>query len=248
VGLPHDLIERPRPQTGGKGRPTLETGLRRSAEEIVAHGVTLAMPNYRRRSADENHVKDIIPYIFWPWIFVSIVILLRRRITSGRWMSRAADETPAAPITFGAPPLGGAVATETPVEPKPAVKPQPVPVAVMNPRPEATRSRSLAEAVEGIAMPCDLAPLIGGGDLDPLHVSFFTTGFTSASVGSALSEELGRLGFEMTPEDDQTTRAERGEDLVRVKMFSAALTSEAVMTEHHPSAPVGAVVVELKLD
>ena len=96
-------------------------------------------------------------------------------------------------------------------------------------------------------MPCELAPLMGTGPPDPRRLAFFTTGYEAATVGSALSDELERLGFAITPEDDRSIRAERGEDLVRARLTSATLDSEAVMIDLHPSAPEGALVVELKL-
>jgi hypothetical protein len=113
--------------------------------------------------------------------------------------------------------------------------------------PDRPRARSLAEAVDGIAMPCDLAPLMGTGTPDPREVSFFTHGHEPVSVGSALSDEFERLGYEITPLDDRSIRAERGPDAVEARLVSTLLTSAEVMGELHPSAPEGALVVELKL-
>ena len=141
----------------------------------------------------------------------------------------------------------GTVADVSAVAAAAEAAPSPGAVAVAPRDPARPRSRTLAEAVQGIAMPCDLAPLMGTGALDPREVAFFTTGHDAATVGFALSDELERLGFVLTPIDDRTIRAENGPDLVRARLISTALTSEDVMSELHPSAPSDALVVEMKL-
>ena len=175
------------------------------------------------------------------------------------------EETPP-PIEF--PPLPaealpepstlGSVVSAAPAETKPPdeddpdtreeAEPATAPVAVMATiDPDRPRARTLAEAVDGIAMPCDLAPLMGTGRLDPREVSFFTHGPHPATVGSALSDEFERLGYQITPLDDRSIRAERGLDVVEARLISTELTSPDVMRELHPSAPDGALVVEMKL-
>ena len=199
-------------------------------------------------------VRDIIPFIFWPWFALSCFILLRRRVSHGSWRAMGPQE-PHEPTEFPPP---APTATATP-EPSTGGTPQdrPVggadrhdgtPVAVMAPAaPERPRARALAEAVEGIAMPCDLAPLMGTGPLDPRRVAFFTTGHLPATVGTALSDELERLGFSITPLDDRSVRAVRARDTVEVRLRSHELNSPEMMRELHPSAPAGALVVEMKL-
>lgn len=221
-----------------------------------------------------ENVRDVIPYIFWPWFGISCFILLRRRVSHGSWRPEASAEPPA-PIEFPPPPppdpqpqphdtrpepstLSYEVTATDSSEPAPATdppdelaaEPEPTatPVAVMEPvDPDRPRSRSLAEAVDGIAMPCDLAPLMGTGAIDPREVSFFTHGHAPASVGSALADELERLGYSITPLDDRSILAERGPDGVEARLMSTELVSEEVMRELHPSAPEGALVVQLKL-
>lgn len=207
-------------------------------------------------------MRDVIPYIFWPWFGISCVILLRRRITGGSWRAMGPQEAPA-PIEFpppppetvpDPPPMPAADTSQDAREPDPdaapptPAKPAASPVAVMAPAdPDRPRARSLAEAVEGIAMPCDLAPLMGTGPLDPREVTFFTHGHAAGDVGSALSDELERLGFVITPLDERSIRAERAPDVVEARLVSTELTSPDVMRERHPSAPADALVVELKL-
>lgn len=217
-------------------------------------------------------MRDIIPYVFWSWFAISCIVLLRRRITGGSWKAMAEKELET-PIEFPPPPPrtasdfdstdpvaepttpqaeAGTVAEGNPADVSAVAvateaAPSPGAVAVAPRDPARHRSRTLAEAVEGIAMPCDLAPLMGTGALDPREVAFFTTGHDAATVGFALSDELERLGFVLTPIDDRTIRAENGPDLVRARLISTALTSEDVMSELHPSAPSDALVVEMKL-
>jgi hypothetical protein len=121
-------------------------------------------------------------------------------------------------------------------------------VAVMAPiDPDRPPARSLADAVDGIAMPCELAPLMGSGPLNPREVAFFTTGHTPSTVGSALSDEFERLGYEITPLDDRSIRAVRGLDSIEARLLSHELTAPEVMRELHPSAPPDSLVVEMKL-
>ncbi len=85
---------------------------------------------------------------------------------------------------------GAASATDAP----PAVEGAPSPVA---PAPPAHRL-PVAEAVQGIAMPCDLLPLVDPDD--PLLVGghtarFSTTTATVRAVAAGLADELERLGY-----------------------------------------------------
>lgn len=218
-------------------------------------------------------VRDIIPFIFWPWLFVSCGILLHRRIGSGSWRPGGGLEDQSAPELreVEAPRPSWSAAAETSPSPEtapgsdrsttpwfppapdvstpvdvtaetPPVAPTGVDLASLRPSP-----RTLAEALEGITMPCDLAPLMGTGRFDPRKVTFFTRDTDPATVGGALSDELERLGYELTPEDDRSIRGRRDDDTIRARLLSAGLHSEVVMRELHPSAPEGAVVVEFEL-
>jgi hypothetical protein len=155
---------------------------------------------------------------------------MRRRVTHGSWKSMASN-TDRSPINFP-PPLP----TET------AAAPAPAPTDVSG-----ERARTLAGALEGIAMPCDLAPLMGTGPPNPCEVSFFTGDQDPAEVGRAIADELERLDYEISPVDHRSIRAERGQNLVQARIVSAATNSEEVFAELHPSAPKDSVVVELKL-
>ena len=228
-----------------------------------------------------DRVRDLIPYIFWPWFATSCFILLRRRVTHGSWKALSAQEKleqqKAEQRDFPPPPPTEIAEPATSVAPAGSTDPGTTPFessvpaaeshAHQDPRPEPvretshaqasvapgsvdtmrTRARSLAEAVEGITMPCDLAPLMGKGHLDPREVAFFATGHHPGAIGAALAGELERLGYRLTPLDDRSIKAERDSDVVEIRLVSAELTSEAVMRDKHPSAPADAVVAELKL-
>lgn len=197
-------------------------------------------------------MRDIIPFIFWPWFALSCFILLRRRVSHGSWRAMEPQE-PVVPVEFPPPaptatpdPSTGGMPQDRPVDG--ADRRDGTTVAVMAPAaPDRPRARALAEAVEGIAMPCDLAPLMGTGPLEPRRVAFFTTGHPPATVGAALSVELERLGFAITPLDDRSIRAVRAPDTVEVRLRSHELNSPEMMRELHPSAPADALVVEMKL-
>jgi hypothetical protein len=121
-------------------------------------------------------------------------------------------------------------------------------VAVMAPtEPDRPRVHSLADAVAGISMPCDLAPLMGAGPLTPREAAFFTTGYPPSTVGAALSDEFEHLGYEITPLDDRSIRAVRGPNAIEARLLGHELTTPEVMRELHPSAPADALVVEMKL-
>ena len=266
------VVEGAGPEPGGERRAARQPGLRCGAEEIIAHGPDPNGPPIVRERppvnaqaagavADKKQVRDILPYIFWPWLLVSCGVLLRRRIGGGSWKARPAGEVPP-PIEFPPPPPSEPIATtadpadiDPPRTERSSPAPTPAPdsdggahVAVRtDDAVDRPRSRTLADALAGIAMPCDLAPLMGSGPLDPRRASFFTTGHAATTVGSALADELERLGFTISPDDERSIRAERGADLVRARLASASLDSEVVMKELHPSAPEGALVVELTL-
>ena len=194
-------------------------------------------------------MRDIIPFIFWPWFALSCVILLRRRVSRGTWRTMGPPETPES-IEFPPPPPSEPSAVVSPPE-RSDNETDPTngaAVAVMAPtEPGRPRVHSLADAVEGISMPCDLAPLMGVGPLEPREVAFFTTGYSPSTVGAALSDEFEHLGYEITPLDDRSIRAVRGPNAIEARLLSHELTTPEVMRELHPSAPADALVVEMKL-
>jgi hypothetical protein len=84
--------------------------------------------------------------------------------------------------------------------------------------PTTSERPTVAELVEGIALPCGLIPVVTGAELDPHHVVFATTGHGAGEVGSALADELERLGFELRTETDTEAVAVRGDARLRVRI------------------------------
>jgi hypothetical protein len=97
---------------------------------------------------------------------------------------------------------------------------------------------TVAEAVAGIALPCELVPLVGGeARLDPYRVVFSTDRADAAAVGAGLADELERLGYSLRSISDSEAVAVRADLSVAV----AVVTDLAAF----PTAPPGGVVVVL---
>jgi hypothetical protein len=97
---------------------------------------------------------------------------------------------------------------------------------------------TVAEAVTGIALPCELAPLVGGeARLDPYRVVFSTHRADAATVGAGLGDELERLGYTVRSTSDHEAVAVRDEVSLTVSILPA--------TDDFPTAPPGSVVVVL---
>jgi hypothetical protein len=106
---------------------------------------------------------------------------------------------------------------------------------------------TVAEAVQGIAMPCGLSPVIDGSSSlpNPFRVSFLTTLAPAPEVGRALADELERLGFVLSTAAPTELVARRGETQLRVVLFPTASSATHGLQPLFPAAPPGAVGVEL---
>ena len=131
--------------------------------------------------------------------------------------------------------------------PAPDLPPSARPASPHNPDgllPAAARARTLAEALEGIHMPCDLVP-VPDDRPDPRHVMFATNTTAVAEVGASLADELERLGFELVPLDERSIAAVRPNARVEVRL----LPEEAVSLSGPLAGRVapGSVVTEFQL-
>ena len=187
--------------------------------------------------------------LFYMWLGVSVVVLARRRMSSGTFRPQTEDVTegPAHVVeatSFPPPPpvdAPPAAATSQPADDATvAVKAPPPPIASGEP------SETLAEAISGIALPCDLMPLITDR-FEPRVAAFSTHGYDAAVVGTAVADEFERLGFELDPTGATTIEATRGPDQVQIRLASAALDSDSVMETRFPQARPDALVVEIRL-
>ena len=194
-------------------------------------------------------MRTVLVPLFYVWVFGALGVLVHRRVTTGTFRPAGgyraeADPAAAAPIDhLVAPPPPGDATQDGPAasgESRAATDAPRTELAVED------RPATLAAAVEGISMPCGLVP-VGGDRLDPRHVAFSTTGHEPATVGTAMADELERLGYAITPLDDRSVRAERPGVELEVKIWSARLDSGEVMAERFPSVGSHALVVDLRV-
>lgn len=180
-------------------------------------------------------MREVLVVVFWLWLFTSLTVyayrifrrLTRGKPATGRCATPIATPVPGAPLKPGStlPPL----ISSPPVTADPAAGPEPSDGAPI----------TVAEAVQGIRMPCDLAPLVGSSTaaLDPHRVVFSTTTATAPQVGGALADELERLGFSVRSVADNQAVATKPGATVTVTIHTDLSA--------FPTAPAGSVVVTL---
>ncbi len=100
--------------------------------------------------------------------------------------------------------------------------------------------------VTGIGLPCDLTPVIDfvrrGGERE--SVAFVTRGYAAGTVGQAVGDELGRLGFEIESLTAVDVVATRDGARLNVAVLAEAATVERAGRPAFPGTGEGAVVVE----
>ncbi len=167
----------------------------------------------------------------------------------------------------GGPPLGAAPAAPGPV-PVPSAEAPTAPAAAPTAarggffapavdQPDATADGSapsptagrptVAEAVQGIVMPCGLTPVVDGSSSlpNPFRVSFLTSLAPAPEVGRALADELERLGFTLTTPATTELLARRDRTELRVVLYPTASSARRGLDQLFPAAGPGAVGVEL---
>lgn len=174
---------------------------------------------------------SVLVVLFWIWCGMSVAILVARPF----YRRAQAARGPTARMT----PASVEVSPVEHLAPMGAVAPHPS---------TTTRSRSVADVLEGLRLPCDLAPLIGGEPAgDPSYVAFMTEGHPPEAVGVSVGDELERIGCTLTPVDVSTLRADRGEDVVEVRIHPEASTAVIDKRPRFPTVPPRSVVVEFQL-
>jgi hypothetical protein len=101
----------------------------------------------------------------------------------------------------------------------------------------------VADALAGIQMPCDLVPLV----LDRLasdRITLSTTGYPAEAVGTALADEVERLGYALRPMSDHELLATRGSTGLRLTIRPPDVDGRHF---EHPNAREDSVVVEIAL-
>jgi hypothetical protein len=205
-------------------------------------------------AADKKSMPPVLAIVFWAWVLVSIVVFLRRRANK-RAIARmeATGETPRPPtdgeevVPAGADvpepvhAMAGPAAPSAPTPP-PGFEDPTAPI-VERPVPRSAPAAGVADALVGIRMPCDLVPLV----LDRLatdHITLSTTGHAAADVGTALADEVERLGYVVHPISDHEVLATRGATELRLTIRAPGPDGKHLT---HPTAREDSVVVEVAL-
>jgi hypothetical protein len=112
-------------------------------------------------------------------------------------------------------------------------------------QPVAEARQTVAELVAGIAMPCDLVPIVGSDRfLDPYHVAFSTDTAPAATVGGGVADELERLGFALQSTAENRLAATKNDRQLTVTIYPDAADVAFGDGKAYPTVPPGSVVVE----
>jgi hypothetical protein len=105
----------------------------------------------------------------------------------------------------------------------------------------------VADVLQGISLPCDLAPLVDPGRVfDPCRVAFVTDHATPSEVGAGLGDELERLGFSLATLSDTELEATKDDRRVTVTIHPDPSTVTFGAAPAFPNLPAGSVVVEFR--
>lgn len=185
-------------------------------------------------------------FLFWCWFGVSCVILVRRLGRKVGGTNRAGTTTASRPpVTW--PPLPPDART---ADAAPTDDAAPVPGTAGAAVPDAVAPKRLTDALDGIRLPCDLAPLAArdaGLDFDR-RAAFYTVGYPAEAVAPSIADELERLGMEFNSLSDSVAVATRDDLRVRVAVRSVGSAARnGVADLDYPTAPEHCVVVEFEL-
>lgn len=106
---------------------------------------------------------------------------------------------------------------------------------------------TVADALQGVALPCDLVPLVLADNpvIDPHHVTFITRGFQPAAVAVALRDALVTASYEFRSTGPMTAVATRERCTLAVTVHDAPSTELVGNEKRYPSASLDSVVVEI---
>jgi hypothetical protein len=191
----------------------------------------------------------VLAVLFWTWVVVALVLLVRRRATRKAASSATVDEI-AEPRAEAAkvltPVSASAAAAPAPAVPSPLPAPTPPdaadPLAERRPTRRGAPAAGVADALVGIRMPCELVPLVDRLATDRIALS--TTGYPAEVVGTALADELERLGYVLRPLSDHELIATRGGTELHLRIQRPDSDGRHL---DHPSARDDSVVVEISL-
>jgi hypothetical protein len=145
----------------------------------------------------------------------------------------AGDDAGASPVRTNAP----AAQPDT----APAARPVTAPVAE-------GRGKSLSDALRGVRLPFDLVPTADTVEpSDDRRVSLTTSAASPAEVGTAIADELERLGFEVAAHRDDEAQAIRGDDVIGLRIIPDADRTVGDGRRRFPDLPVDSVALVLWL-
>ncbi len=203
--------------------------------------------------------------LFWMWLGLSVLIYARRVITTGSMRAnqkegesksstrRSRAERPTRPTideelaAMAPPPSTTAPGSEHRAPIQPPSGSQSHEAGVTTRTDDAPLARSLAEALAGIMMPCELAPLVTTEHIDSRNMLFATTGHSAESVGTSVADELERLNYTFATLSRHTIQARRGGTVVEITVHPDKATAAAALAGRASGAPDDAVLVEFQL-
>jgi hypothetical protein len=201
--------------------------------------------------------------LFWLWLIVSTAVFIQRRISSRRARSTSGAVSPVPRPETPPPGLETAAPEEIMAPAAAEVDPEvhesiPVPLptdrspADLPPidsiKPSTRPMLGIADALSGITMPCDLAPLtIGVSGMDPNHVDLATSSAGIGDVADGLTDELERIGYAVSDLGAGEFLADREGTVVRMKIHDRPALSVRANGRGFPTAPPDGIVVEMAL-
>ena len=205
--------------------------------------------------------------LFWIWVAASLSIFLWRRLNrSGRGDEPTTPVEPSSPLTKqwappprdpDAPPVPTSTASVPAGTASESASARPTPDEDIAPTAAAAPQRpavggtppTLVELLEGITLPHGLVPLTQAmPSAGPITTLVAATDTASAEqVGTALADELERLGYEVATTGTQTAVADgpRGTIDIEVHPHAGSVTDGGSL--RFPTAAPGSVVVELRV-
>jgi hypothetical protein len=189
--------------------------------------------------------------LFWLWVVISLGIFVWRRLNG----TRHDDEAPEAPSSaltkeWAPPPVDPEAPTAgDPTSDDASPQDRPPPEHVLSPEPPPVgrpASTSIVELLEGISLPHGLVPLTQSSPTGPGSTLVAATDTAPPEdVGTALADELERLGYTITTTGDQTALAQGRRGTIEIEIHPSSSTAVDGGTLRFPTAPPGSVVVEM---
>lgn len=194
--------------------------------------------------------------LFWIWVVASLGVFLWRRVNASDADEQAEDQPPSAltkqwappPPDPDAPPERADEDVAAPADSSPARPTVPGTIAAAGPA-SSGAPPSLADLLQGIALPCDLVPLTQSvtttGPMTELVAG--TTSARADEVGTALADEIERLGYTVSTINDRLALAEGPRGAVEIEIHPDAGSATDGGALKFPTAESGTVVVELRV-